>query len=148
MKRFLFNLETLLKYREDLEQRERDELSRLLHKLQLELRRRDVLESRRQVIAEELALMQAGEASHGELTWFYLYLDRLRNEIAESEKCLAQLEAGIKTQRGSLTEASKKRQTLTLMKAKKEKEYIVELERQQQKDIDEMIVARFTRERS
>ena len=143
MKKFRFNLETLLQYREDLEQKARDELFRLFYKYNLELRNRDALAARRQETMKELALKQSENADHQELTWFYLYLDRLSYERKQCEKRLLQLDSEVQAQKQVVIEATKKKKTLASMKAKSQKEYFAAVEKQEQKDVDELVVTRF-----
>ena len=142
MKRFLFNLETLLRHREDIEQRERDELSHLSYRCQMELHHRDSLDLKRQATMNELARKGADNSERQELTWFYRYLDRLSFEIGESQKRLMRLEKEIQVQKEVVIEAAKKRKILSSMKAKKAKEYTLAVEKQEQKDVDELAVAR------
>jgi flagellar FliJ protein len=143
VKKFQFTLETLLQYREQIEQRERDELSRISYKYQKELQHKELLCSSRQVTVHELAMKHAENSSLAELSWFYLYIDRLNYEIGESEKRLLQLESELKAQKEVVIEASKKTKTLSTMKAKKEKEFLFAVDKQEQKDIDEIVVTRF-----
>jgi flagellar export protein FliJ len=142
--KFQFNLETLLRHREDIEQKERDELFRLTYKYQLELSNRDHLTGKFQETMNELSLKQAENSVHRELTYFYLYLKRLNYEIGECEKRLCQLQSEVQAQKEVVIEASKKRKTLATMKGKKEKEHILASEKQEQKEIDELVVTRYT----
>jgi flagellar protein FliJ len=141
--KFLFNLETLLKHRENVEQRERDELLRISYKYQIELRNRDDLMARRQEMMQELAQKQMENASDQELVWFHRYIERLGQEISECKKRLVQLESEVQAQKEVVIDASKKRKVLALLKAKKQKEYFMEMEKQEQKEIDDWIVTRF-----
>jgi flagellar export protein FliJ len=141
--RFVFSLETLLKHREEVEQRERETLLRLTYAYQMESSRREILAGKFQETSRNLALKRAENIDHRELTWFYLYLDRLTYEIRECHKRLAQLQSEVQTQKEAVIEATKKRKTLTIMRAKKEKAFKIALEKQEQKEIDELVVARY-----
>jgi flagellar FliJ protein len=141
--KFRFSLETLLRHRENLEQKARDELLRLMYNYQVELGRRDELRARFQETIKELSLKRAENAAGGELQWFYLYLNRLTQEIRESTKRLDQMKSGVEAQRIVVIEASKKRKTLDLMKEKKERQFAFALEKQEQKEVDELVVTRF-----
>ncbi len=116
---------------------------RLSFSYQIELRNRDVLNLKRRQTMSELLRLQEDEADQKELTWFHLYINRLAYEIAECEKRLLQLESEIQSQKEVLIEASKKRKTLTTMKDRQKKEYVRESDRQEQKEIDELVVSRF-----
>jgi flagellar export protein FliJ len=141
---FVFNLETLLRHREEVEQREREALFHLNYKYQMELRARESLDNKFQETMKELALKRAENAPHSELDWFYLYLDRLTLEIEECEKRLAQLRSEVEAQKEIVIDASKKRKTLSAMKAKKQKEFLAALDKKEQKEVDELVVARYS----
>lgn len=143
MPKFRFSLETLLRHREDIEQREKDELFKLNYRHQTELRHRDDLNAKFRETMDELALRKAQLSDHQELNWFYLYMNRLAQEIRECEKRLAQLEADVQAQKEAVVEASRKKKVLSTLKAKKQKEFITEVEKQEQKDIDDLVVTRF-----
>ncbi len=142
MPRFLFNLDTLLRHRENIEQRERDELLQLTYKHQLELRNREVLTAKFHETLGDVSRHRADNAAHQELNLFYLYLNRLTYEIGECEKHLSQLQSEIQKQKEIVIEASKKRKILATMKAKQHKEFIVAQEKQEQKEVDELVVMR------
>lgn len=144
MPQFKFSLETLLRHREDLEQKARDELLRVTYHYQMELRHRDELRAKFQDTMKELSQKRAENAVNHEVNWFYLYLNRLTQEIQQSLKKLAQLEAEVQAQKLVVIEASKKRKTLDLMKAKKAKQFVFALEKQEQKEIDDLVATRFT----
>jgi flagellar export protein FliJ len=142
--KFRFGLETLLRHREDIEQKERDELLRLSYEYQLELRTRDDLIAKSRATMDEFGLKQKGNPNPEEWTWYHLYLNHLRQEISKSEKRLAEWDAKVQAQKAVVIEASKKRKTLASMKSKKEKEFFLALEKQEQKEVDELVATRFS----
>ncbi len=146
--KFLFSLETLLRYREDLEQKERDELFRLTYKYQTELRHRDELAIKFRETMSEISSKRAENSDSQELDLFYLYVNRLIYEIGESEKCLAQLQSEVQRQKDVVIEASKKKKVLALLKSKREKEFAASAEKQEQKEIDDLVVTRYGFENS
>jgi flagellar protein FliJ len=141
--KFVFSLETLLQHRERIEQRERDELFRRIYNYQIELRNRDGLAARLKETMEELGRKQAEDVASQELNWFYLYINRLRLEIQEAEKRLFQIDSGVQEQKKVVIDASKKKKTLVSLRAKQEKEFIFSSEKQEQKEIDELVVTRY-----
>jgi flagellar export protein FliJ len=145
--RFRFSLEMLLRHREHIEQRERDELLRLTYKQQVELQNREDLSTKFRETMNELSLKQNEDPSSPELNYYYLYLNRLTYEIGECEKRLLKLQSEIQAQKEVVIEASKKKKTLTTLKAKREKEFIHAQEKKEQKEIDDLVVTRYvTRE--
>lgn len=143
MPKFRFSLETLLNHREDIEQKEREELLRLNYRLHTELRHRDELTVKFREIMNELSDKRSGNTDHKELDWYYRYLNRLTNEIGESEKRLAQLQSEIQAQKEVVIEAGKKKKVLASLKSKKQKEFVLEMEKQEQKEIDDIVVTRY-----
>jgi flagellar protein FliJ len=141
--KFRFSLETLLRHREDIEQREKEELLRLTYKYQNEISNRNGLHARYQETTKEIAQKSAANANDPELNWFYLYLNRLTKEIKECEVRLAKLQAEVQAQKEVVIEASKKRKMLASLKGKREKEFIFEMEKQEQKEIDDLVVTRY-----
>jgi flagellar export protein FliJ len=143
--KFRFGLETLLRYREDREQKERDELSHRTKKYQVEFDNCDKLTKKLRATMKELSQKQSENAPHQELDYYYRYLARLNHEISESKKRLAQLQVDVQSQKEAVIEASKKRKTIATMRAKKEQEFVIALDRQEQKEVDDMVVARYAR---
>jgi flagellar protein FliJ len=141
--KFRFSLETLLRHREDIEQREKEELLRLTYKYQIEVSNRNGLNARYQETTKEITEKSSVNANDPELNWFYLYLNRLTHEIKECEVRLAKLQSEVQTQKEAVIEASKKRKTLASLKTKREKEFIFEMEKQEQKEIDDLVVTRY-----
>lgn len=143
MARFVFSLETVLRHREDLEQKERDELMRRNYRLNSELHHRDDLGAKLQQMMNQLSMKQAGQVDSQELRLFQLYSDRLTHEIGESEKRLVELETQVRMQKDAVIEAAKKKSVIASLKDKKKTEFVTELEKQEQKDIDDLVVTRF-----
>jgi flagellar FliJ protein len=144
--KFVFNLETLLQHRERLEQRERDELFRRKYTYQMERRNRESLNAKLHATIGELSQKQTESPASEELNWFYLYINRLNKEIRESEKRLAQLDSEVQKQKEIVIEASKKKKSLASLRAKKEKEFIYALEKQEQKEMDELVATRYKKD--
>jgi flagellar protein FliJ len=141
--KFVFGLQTLLQHRERIEQRERDELFRRIYNYQIELKNKNGLGVRLKETMEELSRKQVEDTASPELNWFYLYIDRLRLEIQESEKKLLQIDSGVQEQKKIVVDASKNKKTLVSLRAKQEKEFALALDKQEQKEIDELVVTRY-----
>jgi flagellar export protein FliJ len=141
--KFVFNLETLLRFREDVEQKERDELFRRTFRHQMELRRRDELNAKYHETMNSLSQTQTERPAGHELICYNRYLDRLTREIHECEQCLQKLQSEVQQQKETVIEASKKRKTLGILRQKKEKEYLVNEEKRMQQEIDDLVVTRY-----
>jgi len=140
--KFQFSLETLLRHREDIEQKERDELFQRTCRYQNELRHREDLGIKLRDTMKELSARRSGTPDEIESSWFYLYLNRLTHEIGESEKCLARLQAEVQAQKAVAIEATQKRKVLASLKAKQEKEFVFAMEKREQREVDDLVVTR------
>lgn len=145
MKKFVFNLETLLQHRINLEEKERNELARLKFLLQTEINRRNELLGELRRTSLELSQLQNENGDAREADLYYRYEDRMRHEIELSNKKILQLEKDLQAQKLAVIEAKKKKKVLDSLKARKQKEYDLAVERQGQKTIDEIVVTRFAR---
>jgi flagellar protein FliJ len=142
--RFRFSLETLLQYREDVEQKERDELFRRTYRCQVESQKRNELTAQFQKTMNELSQKRSENAAHRELDLFYKYLNRLTQEIKESEKRLERMQAEVQSQKEAVIDATMKKKTLATMREKKKRNFMAAVDSQEQKDIDELVVTRYT----
>jgi flagellar FliJ protein len=143
MKKFVFRLETLLRHRRNIEERERIEFSRIRSKLLAELSHLEMLEAKHAETRSELAQKESGECDSREISWFYRFLDRLNLEMAASRARIAQLGRELEAQKKIMIEASRNKKMIENLRLKKQKEYLVSMERQEQKTIDELVVTRF-----
>ena len=143
MPKFQFNLETLLRHREEIEQKEKDELLRLTYQYQTELNHRYGLSLKFRDTMEELSLQRSENRENQGLNLYYLYLNRLTLEIGQSEKRLAELQAQVQAQKEAVIEASKKRKALTSLRSKREKEFAAAVEKQEQKEVDDLVITRY-----
>jgi flagellar protein FliJ len=145
LRQFTYSLETLLRHRKQIEEREREKLHRLNYQHQVESNIRKELASRLQETMKDLAAMCADKSRDKELTWFRLYLNRLTREISKSDMGLARLKDAVAAQKDVVMEASKSQKILASMKAKKEKEFFLEMGRQEQKEIDDLVVTQYSK---
>lgn len=143
MATFRFSLETLLRHREDIEQREKEALLRLTYRYQNELRRRDDLSAQYRQTMEEFSRIRFETDRHEDLNLYHRYLNRLAHEIDESGRVLVQLESEVQAQKEAVIDASRKRKTLASLKSKKEQEFVAAAEKQAQKEIDDLVITRF-----
>jgi flagellar export protein FliJ len=147
MKRFRFPLETLLRHRQELEDRERNTLLQLRAGLQRELDHRGQLEHRGEETRLEMAAdtRPAGRVDPGELQLSSRYLRRLALEIERSEERLQALTKDTQSQTAVVIEASRKTEVLETLRGKQLKEYERKAEVTEQKTVDDIVVTRFVR---
>ena len=143
MKKFTFHLETLLRYRKNLEEKEQAELFRLSMRLQRESNHLQDLQRKDQEVLRDLAEQRTAGANCADSSWFYLYLDHLRYEMKRSAERIRRLEKDVQEQKTVLIEASKKKKTLDTIKTKEKKAFASAVDKQEQKAIDDLVVIRF-----
>ena len=142
MKKFSFRLETLLKHRNNIEERERTRFSGIRGELAAEVDHLRTLQTRQAQTLADLVLLKTGPYDPQDISWHYLYLSRLSRQMEQSSKRIVDLEARLETQRQAMIDATRDAKMIANLKRKKAKEFLVELERNEQKMIDEMIVIR------
>jgi flagellar FliJ protein len=143
MKRFFFSLENLLLHRTNIEEKERILLSRIHFNLQAEHEQRESLKRKTEETVLELARKRAENAEQEEIGCFYPYLERLRYESEQCEKRIDQLQKDFDAQKVKVIEASKNRKLIDTLKRRRKGEYLEACDREEQKEIDEMVVSRF-----
>jgi flagellar protein FliJ len=143
MKKFAFRLETLLQHRIKIEEKERDKFSLLRAELLAELSRKEKLGAQQAETLSELLLQKSCASDSQEIGWFYRFLDRLAHEIKRSYQRVVELERSVEAQKQVMIEASRKKQMIENLKKKRQREYLVAMEREDQKNIDEIVVTRF-----
>jgi flagellar export protein FliJ len=148
MKRFVFALETLLRYRRNLEEKERNELSRLFFRYHREKQSLASLQSKHGDAMMELTQKRTGEVDPREIEWSCLYLKRLEFEMEECRKRIHQLEKEIEIQKKAVIEATKKTKILDTLKSHKRQDYLAAYDKEEQKTVDEIVVTRFARRES
>jgi len=143
MKRFAFRLETLLKYRRNLEEKEQAELFQMLARLRREQNHLEDLQHKHQEVLVELTQQRTAGADCSDTRWFYLFLERLRFEMRRSADRIVRLEQEVQDQKIVLVEASKKKKILDSLKTRQRKSHVAAEEKQEQKSIDDLVVVRF-----
>ncbi len=143
MKRFAFRLETVLRHRKNLEEKERIELFRLVSLLNQKLDQMKRLQDKTDETILELTGKELDDFEHTEISWFDTYLEHLRRETGKCRKQISQLEDQIQEQKVALIEASKRKKILDTLKTRREKEYSGRVEKEEQKAADEIVVIRF-----
>jgi flagellar protein FliJ len=143
MKRFAFRLETVLRHRKNLEEKERNELFRLVSLLNQKCDQLKKLQDKNDDTLMELTNRKLEDFEHTEISWFYTYLEHLRREMEQCRKKITELEEQIQNQQMALVEASKRKKILDTLKTRQEKEYLTRVEKEEQKAVDDIVVIRF-----
>ncbi len=145
MKRFAFRLETLLKYRKNLEEKERAQLFQIIARLRREQNHLENLQKKHQEVLVDLAEQRSAGTDFADASWFYAYLDRLRLEMRKSAERICRLEQDLEDQKAVLIEASKRKKILDSLKTRQRKTHQANAEKLEQKSVDDLVVVRYPR---
>jgi flagellar FliJ protein len=143
MKRFSFNLTSVLNHRKLLEELEEQKLNKVLCSIfEGEMLRDKMLKEAREC-RSLLHKPNPGEIDVDELRQMVVYLQKLEQEIHQCLLLLARLQEDRRIQSEKLVEARKKREILEKLKEKSFAHYQTELKGLEQKLLDELATERF-----
>ncbi len=148
MKKFAFSLETLLRHRRNLEERERTILSRIQFSLDNEVRHRRGIEEKRIEALTEMVSVRASPIGQEEIGLFDPYLRRLRYEAELSDKNIRVFEAQLNTQKSVVLQAARNKKIIETLKTRRQREHLAAAERDEQKKTDEIVIAQFGRNKA
>ena len=139
MKKFKFNLETLLNIREAREREIQYELAKIVSLQNIERAKQEELRRR---IEEQKALfgdkLRKGSYSANEAILFERFVDVSIRAISTAENKIKGMEPQIREVRGRLIEASRALKVVEKLKERKKNQYNYELNREIAKENDEM----------
>jgi flagellar FliJ protein len=139
MRRFRFQLQTLLELREVKEKEIQNELSRLIN---IQNRERIKQQDYRRRIVDESAKfnqkMREGKYSYSEAVMFERFVDFANRVIVNAQAKIDSMEPEIQRVRERLIEATKERRVIERLKEKRWNEYLYELNREIQKEQDDL----------
>ena len=139
MRRFQFKLQTLLDIRMAREKEIQNELSRLINIQNLERIKQE--DYRRRIATEHEKFnrkIKDGEYSYSVALMFERFVDFANRVIANAQKRIESMEPEIQSVREKLLEASRERKVIEKLKEKRWEEYLYELNRETQKENDDI----------
>ena len=140
MKKFSFSLQGILNYWLHAEEREKTELTRLLAEHQHLGSQLSKVQSG--IDQSETGLRKAKEIKVPEIKLYRQHISALKTIADDLVRKQKELEETIHSQRASLARAVVKRKALDRLKSKKEQHYWYQLDREEQKNIDELYAQR------
>jgi flagellar FliJ protein len=143
MRKFKFNLETLLGHKKRLEEREREKLAWIHYRIENEHQRLQALNSRHSEVREEMAQLELQDYEPGEVAWYCSFLDRLDHEIEQVSLHIRALRQELEKQMAAWVERSKEKKVLENLRSRKEREHLTAAEKLEQKTVDEIVVTQF-----
>lgn len=140
MQKFIFPLESALKYRVSIEEHETALLAKAMKKVQTEERVLAKLKHEKQTY---LSSCHSAKANLTTLQQQEAYLTWLDLRIEEQLKNLKEAEKNLENQRNRMVAATVKRKSVELLKEKHLDEYRSELSKMEQKMLDDMGIAAY-----
>ena len=143
MRKFVFNLETLLNHRIRLEEREKERLAWIHYRLENEQRNIERLQARHLEVREELGQLRLKNYDGGEVALYSAFLRRLDGDIEQAKSRLVGLKRDLEEQMAVWVERSKDKKVLEKLRGRKEREHDTAVEKLEQKTVDELVITQF-----
>ncbi len=147
MKRFRFTLDSVLKYRSNIEEREKRILASIAGLISSEKKRLE--EFNRKYFASQTELIEKESLKcldEHEVILYRTYLKKLSALIKEKKEELEKLRLRFETQKEMVLKAYKNRRILDLLKKKRFQEYCIKVDKEEQKCVDELQLLKFANE--
>ncbi|MBW2644636.1 MAG: flagellar export protein FliJ [Deltaproteobacteria bacterium] len=139
---FNFRLQSVLEYREQVEERLMLEFADTKRRLDCEKETFKKLRSERVDLIFRLEKMGESKLSAADASIYLSYISRIKDEENHREDIIYQIGRELKEKRTELVNASKKKRILEILKEKKLKEYRLSLISREQKELDETGILR------
>jgi flagellar protein FliJ len=142
---FVFKLQSVLDYRENIEEKILNEFSEKKRELEIEeLRLKSLIQERENLIGE-LRKMQDKSVRVDDIARCVSYVEKIRENEEKQIKVITQVREQLEAKRKELLEAVKKTKIMKKLKNRHAEEYADSLRAFEQKNSDEMAVLRFGR---
>lgn len=145
MKKFVFKQEPLYEFRKLLEELSQVEFAAALKRLDEEESKLSLLKGVYRKTSEEADGLKEKDAPVSDIRMYHDYLSSVKRHIAAQEGALKGLREFFEKKRNELLEASRNKKVLETMKEKSYNDYIVHIEKLEQKITDDMVTSRFKR---
>jgi flagellar protein FliJ len=143
MKKFTFNLQSVLDHRLLLEEREQEKLLKIQQEIALTEADRQRLRNEIHELRLQMAQPEPGEVQIEKVLQVTRYIGKLEDDVATFARKLAQLEQQQRSQSEVFLEARRKREVLENLKDKNLNEYRREESAMEQKLLDELSAVKF-----
>ncbi len=144
MKKFSFNLQSVLDHRLLLEEREQEKLLKIQQEIAFAEASRQRLRGEIHELRLQMAQPEPGEVHVEKVLQVTRYIGKLEADVAAFARKLAQLEKQKQSQSQVFLEARRKREVLENLKDKNLNQYQRELSAMEQKLLDELAAGKFT----
>ncbi len=147
-KKFKFRLNPLLKLREHREKERKKEHAAAADEVQKHKQHLDALDTKRIETLDHQRERLTGRLSVAEALVFSRYIMKLKRQRMAGTELLHALEKEAELKRQKLVEAARDRKIFDLLKEKQQLRHRQEIEKQDQKELDEVAVSPFQRPKS
>ena len=141
---FRFRLETILRYRGQIEESEKRELGKI--RFQLSAAENEKVRSMEAVHESGMALDEkkaAGSFTPEDFFLHYEFVEGTKRKVEKQNRIIKKIEEKAKVQRGKVVEAMRKRQVLSTLKSHKYQDYLMDENRAEQNFLDEVVSTRW-----
>lgn len=140
---FRFKLESVLNFRQMIEERASLAFSEKIRELAKEQKALKELKEREAMILVRFLGMQKGAFSSADMALHLSHFNYLKEKQVEQEACVDRLNGEVEEKRRELTEAMKKRKIMEILKGKELAQNRKEAAQQEAKALDEMGIIKF-----
>ena len=145
-KSFKFRMQSILDHKQDLEDREKEKLAKVIQRLEQAKAYLANMEKKQELTQIELKEKQrAGELNINELRIYNAFLKKLAQDILNARLMIEQIKAEEREQRQLLLKAAQDRQAFEKLKEKHKEVFDAEEEDKERKLIDELATIKFAR---
>lgn len=146
-KRFRFNLEAVLRYREITEDRRKREYMEANRAVTEERLRREEMQRERTAMQEEIVRGFEKQEPFQSVVANYNTVGRLENEVAASRRREQQLQGELEIRRKAMVAASMDKKVMESLKERRKEEFIKEEDRMEQITLDDLSIQQQSRRR-
>ena len=147
-KSFKFRMQTILDHKQDLEDKEKEKLAKIIQRLEQAKIYVANLEKKKEMTRLELKEKQRnGQLNINELRIYNAFLKKLDQDILNAKLMIEQIKAEEREQRQKLLKAAQDRQAFEKLKEKHKEAFDAEVEEKERKLIDEIATIKFARKR-
>lgn len=141
--KFKFSLESLLRLRLQLEEQKEIEYGQILQKLQEAKEKLHYIEEEQKKSFEHWREKVERQGTVSLWKEYQPYLQKVKRELEESQRCCSKLEIEVENKRQDLLEAVRQRKTIESLKEKDFEAFQKEVQRQEQKVVDELVTFQY-----
>jgi len=144
-KKYYFSLQNVLNHRINIEEEREREFALAMQVLLSERKKLEDIENKITKEFHELSMVETGSFSSKDFMDYKKYIESLENKKIQQHKIICKVESGVEREREKLIEATKNRKVLDRLKEKGMKKYLLDINRLEQNELDEIAVLKYAR---